>query len=166
MAKLKILTGTGGPDAAGYLKVVNRFLERDANGDPSFLIRFVAEANADCRASMLQGLLHDHPNKIRQATHDPLQDHEPGDVISDANCKIHAQEDGRRRNGNEIRHRSKVVVPVPHRNFAPNPANTSFDYLAHYVQAIVSEYGDGRDQTRVINACKLLFGFMMLTRCR
>jgi hypothetical protein len=83
--------------------------------------------------------------------------------IDKTNCKVQLEYDGRKKTGTSY---GKHVLTLP--ELQTGDALTT-GYLEEYVKKVVSLYGatgGGTTPKQTDDACKFLFGIMLLTRCR
>ena len=142
MAKLKIMDAAGNFKVQGYVNVVENLF---ATGSQQRFDDFL-DAEPSERPSLLQAAAGGAAN------FEITQERNNGQIeaISDANCRIYAQKDEKRRG-----RRSKVTMPIPDATIG------DFLYLENYAQAIHDLFENDR-----VRCCKFLFGVMAMTRCR
>jgi hypothetical protein len=150
MAKLKIFEGNSPgpkvpPSSEGYRQVADRLL---ANFDT-----FTSSDTSDKKRTELL-VAYAYPHVVYQWSRDPNVEQ----PIDPENCRIHVKFDERRHGPHSGRH--TMVFP------GTGDAPVSSGYLIKYVEKIVELYGDGTDPDNHLEACKFLFGIMLLTRCR
>jgi hypothetical protein len=160
MAKLKIADNADAtvPSKRGYINVVDNLILNQGNYDA-----FRTNVDKKTRPTRLQGFAGIDENNIKCVVkHEPKNSAiEP---IDDNNCDIEVHEDKRKDAGNP---KSKYNVGFPEER----PQNV--DYLERYVRALyelydlaVKEIDPVKKAKYTSDACKFMFGMMLLTRCR
>lgn len=159
MAKLKIFDDTapvpGTLSKQGYINVATNLIADIDN--------FTNNSTTDqARADLLQGYAGLNHTVYQRTRADPSV---PGDTeddvaIDSSNCKVKVEFDERKKgSGNFGKH--NIVLP----KLEPGDSLMSTGYLSGYVQAIHDLHGTGT-APEVENACKFLFGLMLVGRCR
>ncbi|TIX46282.1 MAG: hypothetical protein E5W81_08320 [Mesorhizobium sp.] len=150
MAKLKIFdnnnTNVNVPSKQGYINVATGVINDFTN----------FESESDKKKSDLLQQYAGNNHIIYQLTRNP----ETNVPIDSNNCKVYIVPDGRKKPGVTF---GKHNIVLPEMESDDPPLDTG--YLSEHVKAISELYGAGTSP-EVDQACKFLFGLMLLTRCR
>ena len=165
MAKLKIYENndsTLGPGKSGYISVSTELLNPQTRDE--FLLKYSSEGPE---------LLNKYSEKSSgglYVQHETVDDNgvKASEKILTSNCKIKVEED-KRKNPKKNNDKSHHTISFPDAEGFP----LNLNYLQPYVNAII-ELNNGVPASPGVpavkpsptDACKFLFGVMLLTRCR
>lgn len=146
MAKLKIVDLNNKPNVEAYVNVVKALMEDESAFDA------FRKANKAHQIEMLKSATGDKDWLIEQMGPNGIEE------ITHGNCNLHVKQD-QERPGEGKKSTANIVLPETY-------LDRGTGYLEDYVRAIVETWGDGNSNDQRDKACRLLFGIMLLTRCR